>query len=515
MNSGGNHQKMHHAYMRSKAGLAVMVCILAVAACLNAHGQTTDWKWVVGAGGDRFDEATGITLDQDDNIYITGNFRETGVFGDTTLTFEGNNAHLFISKLDNDGNWLWTHGAKSSGADSRAVEVDDEGNVYLAGHFYRDITINDTTHTGPRDLGFNIFVAKMDSDGNWLWVRLAYSEGLAPGRSIVVDSQGNSYITGHFVLNFLLGEIHLDPDDHLFKTFLAKLDHEGNWVWATYVDGSGPSEGWGIGLDGDEHVYVTGKFTENAVFGTHELHAAHSTNSMIFIAKADSSGNWLWAEEAGGVGNRNFGLDVFVSDAGNVFFTGFFHFNNSPFGHYELDDTGGRETIFIAKLDEHGNWLWADRAGGSLDNNHGKSVVVDQDENIYLTGYAGRNASFGDHVHPGFGSASIFLAKMRVADRETSAETLLELPSGYKLHQNYPNPFNPVTNIGYSLPESGPVSLVLYNTLGQQVARLVDGSAEAGYHEVHFDAADLSSGIYIYRLEAGDFRANRKLLIIK
>ena len=511
MNSRGNHQKMHHAYMRSKAGLAVMVCILAVAACLNAHAQTTDWKWVVGAGGDRFDEATGITLDQDDNIYITGNFRETGVFGDTTLTFEGNNAHLFISKLDNDGNWLWTHGAKSSGADSRAVEVDDEGNVYLAGHFYRDITINDTTHTGPRDLGFNIFVAKldsegnwvwsrsiprnidcqindlaldqsgniyvtgiassgqifgdieinaghqnpfvakMDSDGNWLWVRLAYSEGLAPGRSIVVDSQGNSYITGHFVLNFLLGEIHLDPDDHLFKTFLAKLDHEGNWVWATYVDGSGPSEGWGIGLDGDEHVYVTGKFTENAVFGTHELHAAHSTNSMIFIAKADSSGNWLWA----------------------------------------------------------------DRAGGSLDNNHGKSVVVDQDENIYLTGYAGRNASFGDHVHPGFGSASIFLAKMRVADRETSAETLLELPSGYKLHQNYPNPFNPVTNIGYSLPESGPVSLVLYNTLGQQVARLVDGSAEAGYHEVHFDAADLSSGIYIYRLEAGDFRANRKLLIIK
>ena len=511
MNSGGNHQKMHHAYMRSKAGLAVMVCILAVAACLNAHAQTTDWKWVVGAGGDRFDEATGITLDQDDNIYITGSFRETGVFGDTTLTFEGNNAHLFISKLDNDGNWLWTHGAKSSGADSRAVEVDDEGNVYLAGHFYRDITINDTTHTGPRDLGFNIFVAKldsegnwvwsrsiprnidcqindlaldqsgniyvtglasseqkfgdivinadhqnpfvakMDSDGNWLWVRLAYSEGLAPGRSIVVDSQGNSYITGHFALNFLLGEIHLDPDDHLFKTFLAKLDHEGNWVWATYVDGSGPSEGWGIGLDGDEHVYVTGKFTENAVFGTHELHAAHSTNSMIFIAKADSSGNWLWA----------------------------------------------------------------DRAGGSLDNNHGKSVVVDQDENIYLTGYAGRNASFGDHVHPGFGSASIFLAKMRVADRETSAETLLELPSGYKLHQNYPNPFNPVTNIGYSLPDSGPVSLVLYNTLGQQVARLVDGSAEAGYHEVHFDAADLSSGIYIYRLEAGDFRANRKLLIIK
>ncbi|TVQ74368.1 MAG: T9SS C-terminal target domain-containing protein [Balneolaceae bacterium] len=575
MNSGVNQKKMHQAYMRCKAGMTAMACILAVAVCLNAHAQTTEWKWVVGAGGERMDEATGIALDHDDNIYITGFFRETGVFGDTTLTFEGTTAHLFVSKLDNDGNWLWTRGAQSSNVNGSVVGVDNEGNVYVAGHFFRDIIINDTTHTGPRDLGFNLFVAKldsegnwewsrsvprsvtttiydlaldqsgsiyvtgmasgeqifgdnvinaghqnpfvakMDSDGNWLWVRFAYCEGVALGRAIVVDSQGNSYITGHFVREISLGEINLNPGEPQFRTFLAKLDHEGNWVWAAYGEGSAVSEGWGIELDGDEHVYVTGTFAGDLVFDSHELHTAHGMNHNIFIAKADSSGKWLWAQKAGGEGNRNFGLDVFVSDAGNVFFTGFFQHNNSPFGHYELDGIGGRETIFIAKLDQHGNWLWADRAGGSLENNHGNSVVVDQDENIYLTGRAGRNASFGDHTLPGFGNTSIFLAKMRMADRETSAETLLELPSGYKLHQNYPNPFNPVTNIGYFLPESGPVSLVLYNTLGQQVARLVDGSAEAGYHEVQFDAADLPSGMYIYRLEAGDFRANRKLLIIK
>ena len=86
---------------------------------------------------------------------------------------------------------------------------------------------------------------------------------------------------------------------------------------------------------------------------------------------------------------------------------------------------------------------------------------------------------------------------------------------GFELDQNYPNPFNPTTTIRYGLPQSSPVTLVVYNTLGQRVATLVEGEQEAGYHEARFDGSGLASGVYLYRIRAGDFVRTRKLLLVR
>ncbi len=87
------------------------------------------------------------------------------------------------------------------------------------------------------------------------------------------------------------------------------------------------------------------------------------------------------------------------------------------------------------------------------------------------------------------------------------------VPAGYRLEQNYPNPFNPTTTVGYALPVRARVTLTVFNPLGQQVTPLINGEVDAGYHEVRFDARGLSSGVYFYRMHAGDFVQTRKFLI--
>ncbi|MCH8838853.1 MAG: T9SS type A sorting domain-containing protein, partial [Candidatus Marinimicrobia bacterium] len=89
------------------------------------------------------------------------------------------------------------------------------------------------------------------------------------------------------------------------------------------------------------------------------------------------------------------------------------------------------------------------------------------------------------------------------------------LPAGYALSQNYPNPFNPVTRISYDVPVASEVRIDLYNLLGQRVATLVNGHVTAGRHEVHFNAQELASGVYFYRLVAPNQVITRKMLVLK
>lgn len=97
----------------------------------------------------------------------------------------------------------------------------------------------------------------------------------------------------------------------------------------------------------------------------------------------------------------------------------------------------------------------------------------------------------------------------------TSSDKQDQQPNQYRLNQNYPNPFNPTTFINYELPEAGDVKLYIYNFLGQRVTTLVDEQQAAGIYDIQFDASNLASGSYIYRLEAGDYFQMRQMILIK
>jgi len=107
------------------------------------------------------------------------------------------------------------------------------------------------------------------------------------------------------------------------------------------------------------------------------------------------------------------------------------------------------------------------------------------------------------------------------ADAKVSIQQLIEedaateMPTQYELYNAYPNPFNPSTTIRFDLPEAAKVRLAVYDMLGREVAVLADEERPAGQHSVRFDAQRLSSGMYIFRLQAGSFHQTKKLMLMK
>lgn len=98
---------------------------------------------------------------------------------------------------------------------------------------------------------------------------------------------------------------------------------------------------------------------------------------------------------------------------------------------------------------------------------------------------------------------------------ELFSEVTIGNPAGFSIEQNSPNPFNPVTNIKFSIPQPGFVTLKIYDMTGQEVAAPINGNMEAGYYNIEFNASHLSSGVYLYRLSAGNFTEIKKMILVK
>jgi len=124
-------------------------------------------------------------------------------------------------------------------------------------------------------------------------------------------------------------------------------------------------------------------------------------------------------------------------------------------------------------------------------------------------------AGLGEGSNSVAGVGAVAVIGKNVINR-TSSEDVDEIPGRFALEQNYPNPFNPTTSIRFELPATRDVTLTVYNVLGQQVTTLLDGvQLTRGTHRATFDARDLASGLYVYRLQAGSDIATRTMMLVK
>jgi hypothetical protein len=141
-------------------------------------------------------------------------------------------------------------------------------------------------------------------------------------------------------------------------------------------------------------------------------------------------------------------------------------------------------------------------------NSHNSSGVVAPTTAIYKTG----TTKYAAFAYPGYGPVNVFYnAEQLISGVSPSNNTV----NSYRLNQNYPNPFNPNTKIQYSIPEKADVKITIYDLVGREVGILVNGIQTPGTYEFEFDASELSSGIYFYKMQAGNFFEVKKMTLIK
>ncbi len=374
---------------------AILFLLLMLMGIVTA--QTPEWSWAQSAGGTTDDIGYSIAVDSNGNTYVTGFFKETASFDSITLTSSGNN-DIFVAKLDSSGNWLWAKKAGGTNNDTGAgIALDSDGNIYLTGSFdsYPAYFGNIDLYC---DLG-EIFVAKLDSAGNWLWARSAGGVDSDRANCIAVDSAGGVYLSGyigrsaHFGSILLTSHTVLDTD-----IFVAKLSSNGDWIWARGAGGPGSGDaGRGIAVDNLGNVYLTGDFIGIiADFGDTILTGAAQYKSDIFVAKLDSFGNWLWAKRAGGLEDDR-SRAIAVDNAGNVYLTGGI-WGTAEFGDTILIGAPFGFDIFVAKLDTEGEWIWAQKAGGPNNYSYdeqGYAIALDSNANVYVTGVFANGAAWG------------------------------------------------------------------------------------------------------------------------
>jgi len=285
---------------------------------LTLSAQEYDWHWAQKAGGLSCDVGNSIAVDAYGNSYVIGSFSETATFGSTSLTSSGR-TDIFVAKMDKNGNWLWAKQVGGAGVvGGRSIAVDAYGNSYVIGKFRETVTFGSIVLTSSG--GSDIFVAKLDTDGNWLWAENAGGPDDDSGSEIAVDAEGNSYVLGSFKETATFGSTTLTSTG-INDIFVAKLDTDGNWLWVTKAGGSHYDFCSGISVDTKGNSYVTGSFSGTALFGTTAL--INTGFQKIYVAKLDNNGNWLWAKKTDESYYNGAG-DIAVDAYGNSYVTGYF-----------------------------------------------------------------------------------------------------------------------------------------------------------------------------------------------
>ena len=476
--------------------------------------------WVKSFGGPWFDYGKGIVADAQGNVYVTGVYEDTVDFdpgpGTSLLTSRGAQ-DIFIVKLDVNGNFVW---AKSVGGgaydESSAIGVDGAGNVYVGGYF------NDTADFNPGPgvmevicAGLNDnFVLKLNSAGDFVWVKHIGNDKVDVLMSMVVTPAGDVYSAGIFS-----GEVDFDPGPGQYllssdsadrQAFVWKLNTAGDFVLARNFKGDGPAEGYGIDVDAAGNMYLTGYYAGTIDFdpGNGVFNLVSPDFGETFIVKLDAQGNFVWAKSTESTEDVT-AFTVDVDGAGRVLVSGFMEtttdFDPSPNGVFELAISSNNPmSAFALLLDNNGSFINAWEFGGiRYADYHG--ARMDGNGNLYFCGAFEETVDINPLPGP-FQVNEVTAMQFRdsyLIKMKKQSQASLEPETGVASVTLFPNPAT--VSAGLQVDESllgG--TYAVYDQAGREV---LSGKLVSTVQQ--FDVSGWAQGVYSVRL------ADRALKLVK
>ena len=355
---------------------------------IDKNGHT---KWIKQVGSTGYVEGKKLVVDGV-NVYLVGSFSETVTFGTTTLQAYSvyNSKGAFISKLDGNGNWMWTKQIGDTlGLWASDIKVGPNHNIYITGAYYYTTNFDSIKVPSISASSEEIYVGKMDTNGQWIWVTSAGGPGRDIGSQLAVDKDGDAYVSGYVYTGATFGPFsNTGP-----MGYLAKIDKNGVWKWLNRsVTGD-------VTVDANKNVYTSSGIRKSYLFGSSTI--TLQGNSDIVVAKADSQGNWLWATSAtGGTNGEGNSYSITLDKHNNIYISGKIS-TSFTFGQETLTPEG-KSAAFIAKIDDKGNWKWSEKIDGPSPNNKGDQSaqrIQIKNERILTSGYfQGNPIQFGSQL---------------------------------------------------------------------------------------------------------------------
>lgn len=383
------------------------------------------WVRTFGGSGPGEEEARALAVDNEGNLYVAGTYyADSIVFKNPDETegqvFFGPGPKAFVCKLDPEGRLLWARAFPGDGdQEGRGVAVDPNGDLLVAGVYRNNVDIGG----GPLEVfdSRSIFIAKLDGqDGAHIWSWGFGGDEKCEANDLATDTEGNVLLAGSIDGTFGFQGTMLAIGIGSRSLLVMKLDGEGTHQWSQVFGGDGFDRAQGVAVDNAGHVLVTGAFQQSVNFGGVPLEAVGTATGFV-LKLASGDGATVWAKPFGGERSCE-GKAVAVDADGGVLVTGSFYVQ-ARFGDVELSGSG-LGVGFVWMLDADGNPLWA-RAFDGEDVDGGKSVSIDGDGRILVTGHVSGRAELGGGVlGAGNDSTDCFVLALDLAGRHLWSRVL-------------------------------------------------------------------------------------------
>lgn len=405
----------------------------------SAQAQNNTYQWVKQIGGSSQDNGYGVATDSKGNVYATGYFQNKAYIGlpgaYDSITAAGS-FEVFLTKMDKDGNLLWAHPIGGTASDEgHAVTVDRNDQVIVTGSYRGTVNFdkgNGNTSFTSNNGSVDVFVAKYDSTGSFLWAQAFGSSNLDRAYSVKTDDQNNVFITGQFFDTVSIPGLNINliatPSNGAVFTndvFVCKLNASGNFVWAKSFGGPAGDVGASLATDSRGDVIILGSFNGNVDFdpgnGSYMMDA---DSGKIFITKLDATGTFVWARQLSA--NYNQGHFLETDAYNNIYVTGEFSgksdFNLSPlpadtfFLTSDLSPNSSNHSNdgFVLKINSDAAFQWVKKIGGSGAAS-GRGITTDVTGLPYVVGTFSGDMLIDTTRYTSKGSTDVFIFKLDTA----------------------------------------------------------------------------------------------------